>query len=402
MTADDAAFAALRAEAHALCADERFAALLRAYWPEFFPPTGRGTLVTRIHADDQMLLHSLRHHRDAGAAVSQYYNVALQQYQAARQIVDATFPPAGDRVALLDFACGFGRLLRFLVCCDRDLELTASEIQDDALRFVADTFGVPTVRSSMQPEAFDPGRRFDVIWVASLFSHLPQALFQRWLARLHALLTPRGVLCFSVHGDALVPPGDVMPAHGLLFKPQSENPDLDAQDYGTAYVTEAFVRGAVARAAGDGLPVHRLPKALAHEQDVYVVAAGRGRDLSGLSTFRRGPWGWVDEHRVVGGALVLRGWAASIDDGALPAVTIRIDGDPHTCPTGDSRPDVRDAFADDRLATSGWALRLPSAPERPRPWVEVTAHTERGETALLYAGWPGGRPSSPGAAHVYR
>src|SRR5690606_36941997 len=43
----------------------------------------------KIHPDDQMLLHSLYHHRDANASVSQYYNVALQQYNAAQQILRA-------------------------------------------------------------------------------------------------------------------------------------------------------------------------------------------------------------------------------------------------------------------------------------------------------------------------
>ena len=404
MTDDDPAFAALQAEARALCADPRWTALLRAHWPDLFPPRPRRALSTRIHPHDQMLLHSLRHHRDASAAVSQYYNVALQQYRAARQIVDVGFAPSAGRVEVLDFACGFGRLLRFLVCCDRDLGLHASEIQPDALAFVADEFGVPTLASSMQPEDFDPGRRFDVVWVASLFSHLPESLFRRWLARLHALLTPRGVLCFSVHDEVLVPPGDAMPPRGLLFKAHSENAELDAAAYGTTYVTEAFVRDAVARALGDARPVQRIRKALAHEQDIYVVAADPGRDLAPLAAFRRGPWGWADERRVDAGTLVLRGWAASIDDGALPAVSIRVDGEAHVCPTGSHRPDVRDAFADDRLANAGWDFVHALPPGRAQPWVEVTAHTARGECALLYAGWPGGRAPSAdaGATHVYR
>ena len=398
-TPADPALAALCDEAAALCADPRLATLLHTHWPAL----GRGgrRVGTRIHPDDQMLLHSLRHHRDAGAAVSQYFNVALQQYHAARQIVDTLFPVPSGRLELLDFACGFGRLIRFLVACDRDVEITAAEIQPDALAFVGDEFGVATVPSTMAPEAFEPGRRFDVVWVASLFSHLPEGLFHRWLSRLHALLTPRGVLCFSVHDEVLAPPG-AMPASGLLFSPHSENAALDADAYGTTYVTERFVRAAIARGVGARAPVHRIARALAHEQDVYVVAADPGRDLSPLAGFRHGPWGWVDERRVDAGALVLRGWAASLDDGALPAVTIRVDGTEHRCPTGGHRPDVRDVFGDERLAAAGWALRL-ALPEGGRtPWVEVVAPTPRGECVLLYAGWPGGPPTAPETPHVYR
>lgn len=413
MTQEDPSLDLLRADADALCADPRWLALLRTHWPPFFRPGAQRPLSTRVHPDDQMLLHSLRHHRDANAAVSQYFNVALQQHFAARQILDALFPPAPQAVDVLDFACGFGRLVRFLSSGDRPVRLAVSEIQPDALRFVADEFGVEVLPSSMNPESFDPGRSFDFIWVASLFSHLPAALFQRWLARLHALLSPAGVLCFSVHDEALMPPADVMPAAGLLFKPQSENAALDAQAYGTTYVTEAYVRAAVERVAGAGHPCHRIRKGLAHEQDLYAVAADRARDLSVLADFRRGAWGWVDERRIEDGALVLRGWAASLDDGALPSVSVCIDGVRHECPTGLERTDVRDAFADARLAHTGWALRHTVADPAAEHWVEVTAHTSRGETALLYAGRPGGRqataPATPAAAkpepagpHVYR
>ncbi len=400
MTADDPGLAALQAEADALCRDPRLRALLQAHWPEFSAQAG-SRLQLAIHPADQMLLHSLRHHRDANAAVSQYYNVALQQYQAARQILDTVLPPAAGRVALLDFACGFGRLLRFLSACGRDLHLSASEIQDDALQYVAASFDAEPLPSSMRPEDFQPGRRFDFIWVASLFSHLPEGLFHRWLKQLLGLLTPRGVLCFSVHDEVLAPRDEPLPAQGLLFRPQSENAALDAEAYGTTYVSEAFVRSAIARATGDGRQPHRIRKALAHEQDIYVVAADPQRDLSALAAFRRGPWGWADERRVVGERLVLDGWAASIDDGALPAVTVRVDGATHTCATGRRRADVRDAFADDRLLDAGWRFELELPPEGRQPWVEVLAPTARGECALLYAGWPGGRPTTP-SGHVYR
>ncbi len=399
MNLDDPDLARLRQEAEALCADPHWRALLHRLGPEFAAsPRGR-RLSLRIHPDDQMLLHSLRHHRDANAAVSQYYNVALQQYTAARQILDLLLPAAQGPVAVLDFACGFGRLLRFLSCCERELTLSASEIQPEALRFVADEFGVDTLPSAMQPESFDPGRRFDFIWVASLFSHLPEGLFHRWLRRLHGLLTPRGVLCFSVHDEALVPAGQTLPPNGLLFRPDSENPDLDREAYGTTYVSEAFVRVAIAGAAGPAAAMHRIRKGLAHEQDVYVLAAAEHTDLSALDGFRRGPWGWVDERGVDAGRLRLRGWAASIDDGPLGQVQIRVDDHAAACRTSLARPDVAQVFADPRLGHAGWLFEHELPATGRQPWVEVLAHDDRGASALLYAGWPAGRVPS---AHVYR
>ena len=405
MNPEDPGLAALQAQSDALSQDPRFRALLQAHWPQL-GRNGRGRpLSTRIHPADQMLLHSLRHHRDPNAALSQYFNVALQQYHAARQILDALLPPGRGRVEVLDFACGFGRLIRFLCCCERDLSISVSEIQDEALQFVAAEFGVQTLPSAMQPEAFQPGRRFDFIWVASLFSHLPEGLFHRWLRRLLGLLTPDGVLCFSVHDEVLAPPGERLPASGLLFKGQSENAALDPDAYGTTYVSEAFVRAAIARAAGGPTALHRIRKGLAHEQDLYVVPANPRRDLGALAAFRRGPWGWADERRIDDqGRLVVRGWAASIDDGALGSVQVRIDDETVDCPTGAQRLDVRDAFGDPRLSHAGWSFERELPADHRQPWVNVTARTARGECALLYAGWPGGPPAAvpATATHVYR
>jgi SAM-dependent methyltransferase len=99
-------------------------------------------LNTVIHPNDQMLLHSLRHHGDAQVALSQYYNVALQQYNAARQILRGLFA-SEERIEILDFACGYGRLLRFLSLMTPPSDIHASDIQPDAVAFVTQQFGGP-------------------------------------------------------------------------------------------------------------------------------------------------------------------------------------------------------------------------------------------------------------------
>jgi SAM-dependent methyltransferase len=330
-----------------------------------------------IHPNDQMLLHSLRYF-DANTAVSQYFNVALQQYRAAQQVLRGFFPSGGSDFRMLDFACGYGRLLRFLTLSVPPEQVWASEIQLDALDFVKSRFGVHAVASSAQPGVFDPGVKFDFIWVASLFSHLPHELFHRWLARLLALLKPDGVLAFSVH-DAALWPGSV-PETGFVYTPQSENPDLDSRIYGTTFVTEAFVRSAVSASVGHACT--RLVRGIANEQDVYVVSA---RDPTVLDGFRRGPWGFVDIVRVSPDReLYLTGWAASLDEGPLGSVRVALDGDAHDCPISSMRPDVGETLQDKRLDRSGWQMRRRLS--RASTFLEVSAASARGETALLYAG----------------
>jgi SAM-dependent methyltransferase len=379
--------ASLLMQARWLCDDPYFRQVVWRHGAHLGTAADAARFDASIHAGDQMLLHSLRHHRDANASFAQYFNVALQQHDAAQQVLRALFPGRSDQVSVLDFACGYGRLLRFLSLGLPRANLHAAEVQPAALDFVREHFGIQGHVSPGTPGQFQPGRRFQFIWVASLFSHLPEALFDAWLARLVDCLEPDGVLCFSVHDACLVPEGHSFPDRGFLFWPQSENEGLDTASYGTTYVNEAHVAGAIGRACGPGHRYFRLPRALAHEQDLYVVAADPARDLSALAGFRRGPWGWADERSLSdAGELHLRGWAASIDDGALDAVEITVDGVLHRCPTGGHRPDVARVFADPRLDRSGWEFRqVPPRGEGPVR-VVVTARTPANERALIFAG----------------
>ncbi|MDR2031298.1 MAG: class I SAM-dependent methyltransferase [Azoarcus sp.] len=387
---------ALLRDVDRLCTDEAMRSLIaRAAFGETAPPPAAFDL--RIHPADQMLLHSLRHLGDANAAFSQYYNVALQQYRAARDVMRAIFPGRMQALRILDFACGFGRLLRFLRPAAPQAPIRAAEIQEEALAFVKERFGVETILSAFDPEAFQPREHFDVTWAASLFSHLPPRLFHAWLARLLRLPGEEGIVCFTVHDACLLPDPARMTEDGILFFPSSENPGLDTSVYGTTYVTEAFVREAVARAGGGEFDCRRIPRALAHEQDLYVAMRRGAHDPALLDGFRYGPWGWVDEKRLSAAeGLYLRGWAASLDDGQVDFVDIRVGKQVFRCPTGLPRDDVARVFADPRLAACGWEFRHPVSRDGNGPVrVEATARSACGEMALLYAGDLPPAPAAP-------
>src|SRR5690606_34176793 len=132
----------------------------------------------------------------------------------------------------------------------------------------------------------------------SLFSHLPDRLFRAWIKRLLECLTPNGILCLSTHDQCLLAPGTAMPDYGIVYLPSSENADLDTDVYGTTFVSREYVERAIAEAS-DGLAKStRLGRALAHEQDIYVVTPSDARDHKAFDAFRRGPWGWVDSAEI--------------------------------------------------------------------------------------------------------
>lgn len=348
--------------------------------------TPRAAVGTRIHPACQMLAHSLRAHQDASMAVSQYFGIALQQYHTAAEIIrrlERTCPSP----VIMDFACGYGRLLNLLIHKVPPARVWASEIQPDAVRFVADSFGVHAIRSSARPEDFDPGRRFDLIWVASLFSHLPHGLFQRWLKRLAGLLSPEGIMLFTVHDQALLPADMEMPETGILYIEGSENADLPTDIYGTTFVTEDYVRTAVTETLGADHACLRLPRLINYEQDAYLVGGSPDRDLSEFADVPRGLRGWLDERRILpDGTLHLAGWAACMDDDAAVRIEISLDDRPQPCATGEARPRVAEVLGKPGLSHCGWSAAIPLPRDRNETYLRIIARDDRGQRTLIHAG----------------
>lgn len=366
-------------EAMFACADP---AVRDALWRHLVPPPQAPQLAfsPRIHPADQMLRHSIRHWGDPWRALSQYYGVALQQHRLAVAVLDAAaVPPAGR---FLDFACGFGRLQRFLSLTHPQLDITASDIQADAVDFCVGEYGARGLYSTARPADFRSEHRFHCIWVASLFSHLPRAAFHEWLSRLHDLLGPEGILCFSVHDVSGHPQPVDVPADGFSYTAGSELEELGAESYGTTFVTEAFVRDAVARCVGSDVALARIPRALANHQDLYVLGAP-GLPVQRLQDLPRGQWGCVDVIiRSSPDRLKLAGWAALLDSAPARHVEIRVGEHVTRCAPRIDRFDVRDATGDARLLRSGWEIEVPvgAAPL----FVEVSAHSDGHAPALLH------------------
>ena len=135
-----------------------------------------------------------------------------------------------------------------------------------------------TLLSTSDPDELESPDTFDLVFVASLFTHLPDQTFAKWLAKLWTLVAPGGVLVFSVHDEA-INRGGVPLEDGFAFMPMSEVASLSVDEYGTTLTTaglrpSAGLQEAIGTEAGHAI---RLPRALCFEQDVWVVSA-RGPD----------------------------------------------------------------------------------------------------------------------------
>ena len=266
-------------------------------------PASTAELCTAIAPSDRMLLHSLGELGDAGAAVSQYFAVGLQQYCALAQSL-SVLQPETHPLRILDFACGFGRALRFLKFTAPDHTLHASEIQPDALDFIRDSLGVEILLSAANPVDFFPSGKYDFIWVVSLFSHLPDTPFSGWLERLAGLLDDDGLLCFSVRGASQLAANKELPVDGILYERASEISPLDADIYGTTYVSDACVARRIRSVCGD-VRFACVKRALANEREPYFIARNPGIDQDALVSGWRHFWIVAMPRRTSAGVWIL-------------------------------------------------------------------------------------------------
>jgi SAM-dependent methyltransferase len=326
--------------------------------------------------DDMLDFAIQQFHHDRDRALAAYFQNALEQFRLVRHIARWRGPVG----KMLDFASGYGRLTRLLVHEQFAEEITVSDILEGGMEFQAAQFGVRTILSTTEPENFVVPDRYDLIFVASLFTHLPRATFTPWLRRLAELLTPAGLLIFTVHDASLAPePFD----GGIRFDSSSESRVLDVNDYGSTWVTEDYVREQV-RSIGTNFACIRMPRALAEWQDVYVISPSPIPNAPP----RRVPKGFIEKFDVTDAGVRLEGWATAVDE-RPDRVEFRLE-DEIVATTRDFGPrgDVASFVGTLAARDSGWELFVPHSAIRSFRYqvATISVFAPGGEERILFLG----------------
>lgn len=118
-----------------------------------------------------------------------------------RNIIDAISTSSirsEDVEAVLDYACGYGRVLRWLQAAFPGAAVNGLDVDKSAVASARRILGVDVdVLDPSLPKELD--KKYDIIWVGSLFTHLPESEMRRVLRFLCQQLTDRGVLVFTAH-----------------------------------------------------------------------------------------------------------------------------------------------------------------------------------------------------------
>jgi len=335
-----------------------------------------GPLDTRVGASDEMYAYERSGLRSEDAAAVAYFFMGHQLFQTIEEVVAWRFGGFGGVGSFLDFASGFGRVTRFLVRALPPERLVVAEIDPAAVEFQKSAFGVRGVVSTTDPSALRLfGSGFDLIFVSSLFSHLPPARFEEWLRVLYGRLRPSGLLAFSVHGIDRIQDPNVDRSSGFVYVPVSETTRLDKAEYGSAYVSEERVRELVDRAgAGEGrLFVSRL--AFGGTQDLYLLVGPPVPDLAS-PRLSRAPTGEVRDATIVDGLVSAEGWARGDEGEAPPAVRLFLR----------DRPAAVELAPGASPTERSWRIAFPVDAVGLDGLVRIEAESERGRRGLVYVG----------------
>lgn len=129
-----------------------------------------------------------------------YKRIGISGLKCVQDAVSMIHKKDSDIKNILDFACGYGRVLRSLQAGYPDASITACDLMKDAIVFCANTFGAIPVKGNENLSLINLPKKYDVIWIGSLFTHLP---IERWGVFLDFFsnnITQDGILVFTIHG----------------------------------------------------------------------------------------------------------------------------------------------------------------------------------------------------------
>ncbi|MCX7016265.1 MAG: class I SAM-dependent methyltransferase [Candidatus Sumerlaeota bacterium] len=244
----------------------------------------------RIHRNDTMVPGF------SPEALAHYQAVGSEACALVEQALRRTGRALGDVRSLLDFGCGYGRVLRMLAQRMDPAKIAAFEVDPRAPAFCAAEFGVQALGIN---KAWDwaavPFGQYDVIWAGSIFTHLNEADFRSTLALLSGRLNPGGLLVFTTHGQealrrtptaggarlaALVPRiWTELDQRGFCFLPYEPDelehilpfPYPAGRQFGATWVNESYVRAAAHEASMGRLEFLAFqPQAWDNLQDAFT------------------------------------------------------------------------------------------------------------------------------------
>jgi SAM-dependent methyltransferase len=108
--------------------------------------------------------------------------------------------------SILDFGCGSGRLLAGWHLLDPERRLHGCDIRQELVSWATRNFptGVEITRNDLEPPLSYGDGAFDLVYAASVFTHLSVSSQRGWQRELRRVLRRGGILLVTLHGSLYV------------------------------------------------------------------------------------------------------------------------------------------------------------------------------------------------------
>jgi SAM-dependent methyltransferase len=239
------------------------------------PPRRFDGIPGRVHFNDFMFIAS------SSEEIASY----AERGRNVIALVEETLAAAGKRIEdvgrWLDFGCGYGRVLRFLLEQVPPERVAASDVIAEGVEFCRSEFGVEALRSHPELASVELGS-FDFVYAVSVVTHLDERNSVDFLRLVGDSLTEGGIAMFTTHGEwSLVHPGH----YGSEYEARAEEIEAAVRERGIAYLryefapddygitwhSREFVETTMAELHGAELrPLLFKPRGLDGHQDVYA------------------------------------------------------------------------------------------------------------------------------------
>lgn len=143
-----------------------------------------------IAPNDGMVAGNESHYFSVGAS-------ALREIMAALTSVNRSTEAVRH---ILDYACGYGRVLRWLKAAFPEASILGADADPKAVAAANSALGAETLVIDISLQRYFQ-KSFDLIWVGSLFTHLDRTEMQRVLRYLSSHLSASGIVVFTTHGN---------------------------------------------------------------------------------------------------------------------------------------------------------------------------------------------------------
>jgi SAM-dependent methyltransferase len=133
------------------------------------------------------------------ASTEQHYRRVGQD--AARKLASILFTHGqSEPRRILDFGCGFGRVMRYLRAVFPNGTIYAADTMPAAGEFCAGEFRCDPIASPRELSKLRLPSNLDLIWAGSVATHLPEGETRILIDAFASHLAPGGIAVFTTHG----------------------------------------------------------------------------------------------------------------------------------------------------------------------------------------------------------